>query len=263
MAGLPDLRRSLDAARAAGRVVDLWWRDDDLQRPGPELDAMLATLDRFGIVPALAVIPSGLDPAVAGRLAGTGATVFLHGWAHANHALPPAKKSEFGPERPVAARLEEVRTGWQRLSGLFGARAAACFTPPWNRIGDDLAMRLGEAGMAALSGFARPGRPPAPAGVPRLDTHVDLIDWRGDRRPLPAATAAAALAGLLESSRRHESPVDAPVGLLSHHRVTDPASWTALEPMLGLLAEHPAAHWLTPRDALTKVGVDSVDGRVA
>jgi hypothetical protein len=259
--GLDALSGRLDALADAGRAVALWWRDDDLERPTPALDALLETLGEHGVTPALAAVSGRLTPDAVAALATTPARLFVHGWLHTDHAPPGGRKSEFGPERPAAIRLAEIADGRRRLAVLAGDRALPCFVPPWNRLGDDLLDRLAEAGVTVLSGFAPWGRPPAPAAVPRLDTHVDLIDWRAGRAPLAAAAVAAALADRIGA--RGESPVDGPIGILSHHLVTDPPAWRAWRPLLAALAAHPAVRWLDPAAAMAAVIGVAGDARSA
>jgi hypothetical protein len=255
-AGATDrLRATLDRLAESGRTAALWWRDDDLERPTPELAALLAELGGFGIVPGLAavagrLVPEAVDAAGDGRL-------LVHGWHHQNYSEPGTKRSEYGPERAPEVRLREIAGAWRRLRALAGERALPCFVPPWNRIGDDLPGRLGETGIRVLSGFASRRRRPVAAAVPRLDTHVDLIDWRGGRGPLPAAAVAAALDACLRAAETpdgRESPVDGPIGILSHHLVTDAAGWAGWRPLLAALAGHPAVRWLDPAAAMAAAG---------
>lgn len=256
MTEFDSLSRALDAAEAAGRTVALWWRDDDLETPSHALDWMLETLAPHGIVPALAAVSARVSAEAVTALDGSEAALFPHGWSHANHAPTAEKSTEFGPHRPIEARLTECRDARLRLAVIAGDRALPCFVPPWNRIADDLAGRLHEAGMLALSGFVRLGRPPAGASVPRLDTHIDLIDWRGSRRPIGAEGTAAALCAWIEHrlTGQDDSGVDAPIGFLSHHRVTNRAAWASWNSLLALTAAHPAVCWLTPWAALSAVG---------
>ena len=253
--GAEGLAATLDAVGGRGGTVDLWWRDDDLERPSLELDALLEELGSIGVSPALAAVPGRLVPEAVASLASSPARLLPHGWLHADHARPGSRKSEFGPERSVEIRLGEIADGRRRLAVLAGDRALPCLVPPWNRIGDDLLDRLGGAGIVALSGFAPWRRRPAPAGIPRLDTHVDLIDWRGGRVALDADAVAAALEQRIGGGTgdRHESRVDGPIGILSHHRVTDPAAWRAWRPLLAALSAHPAVRWLDPASALATV----------
>ena len=248
MTALDALSRSLGDLAGQGRQLDLWWRDDDLQAPGPALDRLVETLGGAGIVPALAAIPALLRVEALTALKGADAAVFVHGWKHVNHAPAAEKKSEFGPHRPLAERLAEIETARERLAAVAGPRMLPCFVPPWNRIGADLTGALAGTGILALSAFASPRRPAVPADVPRLDTHVDLIDWRGTRAGISGEALAAAVV-------THVG-VDGPVGILSHHRVTDGRDWDEWRPVLTLLRAHPAVRWLTPGQALGLVGVD-------
>lgn len=238
----------LDRRAEQSRSLALWWRDDDLECPSPELSVCLETLSEAGIAAAFAAIPSRLTSAAVEALAGTGSALFVHGWTHTNHAPAGEKKCEFGTTRKRAERLAEIARGWERLREVGGNGATACFVPPWNRIGEDLLPELSSAGIVALSGFASPKRPAPAAAVPRLDTHVDLIDWRGTGAPISADLFAARLF-------EHDG-VDGPVGILSHHRVTDRGAWTDWQPILRLLSDHPAVQWLSPGDALARVGLE-------
>lgn len=256
-----ELHAVLDRIAADGGTLRLWWRDDDLEQSTPALGRLLQALDRIGVVPALAAVPGSLRPEALAALAGTGARLFVHGWRHVNHAARGAKKSEFGTGRPLDLRLTEALQGRRRLEEIAGERALPCFVPPWNRLGGDLAERLDAAGFAALSGFAPRRRPPLAATVPRLDTHVDLIDWRGGRLPLTAnAVAMALLDRIAPSGAGNDSPVDGPVGILSHHLVTDASAWASWQPLLAALGGHPAVRWLEPGEALAAVGAASGSG---
>lgn len=235
------------------RPLELWWRDDDLEAASPALTACLETLGDLGVAAAFAAIPKTLAETAVAALDGSGSVLFVHGWSHTNHAPPTEKKCEFGAGRPLADRLSEIGRGWERLQGLAGERAVACFVPPWNRIGEDLLAALDRAPVVAVSTFASPKRPAPPAAVPRLDTHVDLIDWRGTGGPISGDALA-------ERILEHDG-VDGPVGILSHHRVTDPGAWSMWQPVLRLLCEHPAVRWLTPGEALARVGVEPGERR--
>jgi len=244
-------------ARGRADPIDLWWRDDDLETASPALDACLDALAALGVTPAFAAIPAGLRPPALEALDGIRADILPHGWSHANHAAAGEKKCEFGPARPADERLGDIARGWERVQALAADRAVACFVPPWNRIGDDLLARLDETGLAALSGFASRRRAAPPAAVPRLDTHIDLIDWRGTGGPI----TADALAATLVERFREQDGVDAPLGILSHHRVTGREAWAAWQPVLALLSDHPAIRWLSPRDALARVAVEPTERR--
>ncbi|MEX2618443.1 MAG: polysaccharide deacetylase family protein [Alphaproteobacteria bacterium] len=235
-----DLTAEFDAWAAAGRQADLWWRDDDATVPGPALDRLLKTADSRPL--SLAVIPSGAtrelvrfvddNPHVA---------VLQHGYAHANHAPDGEKKSEFGDHRPLRTMLPEIVEGRKRLAGLFGNRFLSVFVPPWNRIADPVAAELGACGVRAISAFGRR----KPGSVPRrLNCHVDIVNWRGNRGFLGAGPVLDTLVRLLAEIRTG-APEDAePVGLLTHHRDHDDAGWRFLEDLFSVSTDHPGARWM-------------------
>ncbi len=251
--GWAALAREVDAWRAAGREAALWWRDDDAAAPSPALSRLLAL--RPGCPLGLAVIPAGAREALAAGLSGP-VDVLVHGFAHANHALAGERKSEYPAGRVAPG---ELRAGRERLEAIFGGRALPVFVPPWNRMGADAAAALPAAGYEAVSGYR--GRPEGP--LPRLDTHVDLIDWRGGRRFAGDEAVLGALVDALAARRRArgpeppdasenpEAPADLPpIGVLSHHLAHDDAAWRFLEALLAWVEETPGVGWVRPRDAL-------------
>ena len=83
---------------------------------------------------------------------------------------------------------------------------------------------LPEIGFRGLSTFGRRSRR-APRGLVEINTHVDLIDWKGSRGFVGAEAALAALVAALGHARTvsHE-----PVGILSHHLAMDGGAWDFL-----------------------------------
>jgi hypothetical protein len=58
-----------------------------------------------------------------------------------------------------------------------------------------------------------------------VNSHVDLIDWKGTRRFVGEDAALAALVGALSMARAGDGE---PVGVLSHHLAMDEAAWDFL-----------------------------------
>ena len=230
-----NVRSFQDALRAAedrGHRVAFWLRDDDATVPSAALDTLLSMTGRYAVPVTLAVIPTGSGQALADRLAGDrGLTVAVHGWAHRNHAGPTEKKQELGAHRPVPVVLDELARGLRHLQSLHGAQSAPVLVPPWNRIHADVVQGLPGAGFAALSVFG----PEKPAPLRVLNTHIDLIDWRGTGRAKELDTLLAEIAQAL---RR-----DAPIGLLTHHLIHDAGAWAALDRVLALTSGHPRTGW--------------------
>lgn len=216
---LPALARPLldEIARRAdsGRPLRLWLRDDDAVEPTAALDHMLLLTARHRVPLLLAVIPAFTGEALAGRLAREGhASVAVHGWAHKNHAGQGEKNQELGAHRPAEDVLFELGQGFNVLTTLHTNRFVPMLVPPWNRIAPAVVAGLPGLGFHALSVFG----PEMPAPLKVLNTHVDIIDWRGTRGGRPAEVV---IADMVRVSRAQ----DGPVGLLTHHLVHDEAAW--------------------------------------
>jgi hypothetical protein len=242
-----DLEHELDLWRAAGRTATLWWRDDDAVRPTPALDRLLALA--AGLPLALAVIPEPAAGVLAERLAGcSGVHVLQHGWRHANHAPPDEKKAELGPHRPPLAMLDELVAGRQRLGLLFGARALAVLTPPWNRMSAALVPLLHGAGYGGLSmAGARREAEPSP-GLRQVNTHADLVAWRS-RGFIGSAPALGLVIAHLAGRRTGTVDADEPTGLLTHHLVMDDAGAAFVAQLIDVTRRHKAVRWLGAAEA--------------
>src|SRR3954453_23987825 len=97
-------------------AATFWWRDDDATAASPALDRLLALSDE---PLALAVIPAGPEPSLAQRVDGRPVDVLQHGFTHANHEPPPAKKAELGRARGFSIMLTELAEGRHRLQAMF------------------------------------------------------------------------------------------------------------------------------------------------
>jgi hypothetical protein len=210
----------------AGRSAELWWRDDDACDVDPALDRLLELVGDTATPLALAVVPARATEALAARLADEPLVdVLQHGYAHANHALAPEKNVELGTQRPAMMTLGELATGWMALERLFGSRALAVMVPPWNRIASVLVPTLPEIGYRGLSTFGPRARVHPARGLLQVNTHVDLIDWKGGR-VFPGEEAT--LAVLVTALERARSGSAEPVGILSHHLAMDAGAWDFL-----------------------------------
>lgn len=249
MTSWPALKAEIDRWVEEGRTATFWWRDDDATHPTPELDRLLRIAGETAAPIALAVIPADADNALAARLSSEdGVDVLQHGYAHGNHEPDDRPKSELGPAREPEDAMRELAEGWKRLSALFGGKALPVLVPPWNRIDPGLVERLPEIGLHGLSAFKPRPKPAATEKLVRVNTHVDIIDWRGGRGFRGEASALAATLDHLE--RRRESTVDPtePTGILSHHLDHDEGC-TAFLARLGALATgHPGAAWVSARE---------------
>lgn len=232
--------------RDAGHDVELWWRDDDAADATPALDRLLALRREVSVPLALAVVPAHATSGLAARLDDVPAVdVLQHGYTHANHALPPDKKSELGPQRPAMLVLGELGTGRMALERLFATRALPVLVPPWNRIAPALVPALPEIGFTGLSTFAARRRAEPVKGLRQINTHVDLIDWK-DRRNFVGHDAA--VAALVEALCQSRSATSEPVGVLSHHLAMDEGAWDFLRSLWGRAIMLPGVRLCSARE---------------
>ena len=236
----------------AGKAT-FWWRDDDATAPSSALARLIA----LGPQPlAIAVIPARAERALAGLLDGERIDVLQHGYAHVNHEPDGHKRAELGSARPAGVVIEELSEGRRRMEALFGPRHLAVLVPPWNRIADGVAARLPEAGLHGLSAYrARPrssSQPPRRVSTPhRVNTHVDILDWRAGGRFIGSNAAIALAIAHLAARRRDEADPAEPTGLLTHHERMDEDAFAFTRTLLARLASHRAVQWLAARDIFT------------
>lgn len=229
-----------ESPEPGGRDVVLWWRDDDAGRIAPTLAHMLA-LSRAGTRPiGLAVVPAWLDDATTRLILDEPhAQVLQHGWMHASHALTGEKNIELGGAATTADCLDVLRAGAARLRSAFGDAFLPSLVPPWNRIADRVLERLKGAGYSGLSTFADDQRGAA-AGLVHVNAHVDIVDWRGDRRMKPLAML---LTEVEDRIARSGSPV---IGILSHHLVMSVDEVARLGHLFHELEARHNCRWIAP-----------------
>ena len=233
MTGWRELEAALDAVARSGKAIRLWWRDDDAGRDDPRLERLLELAERRALPLALAVVPVWLDAGGQARIAASPqASVLQHGFAHCNHAPAGQKSCELGG-RAIDVIEAELARGRATLVDAFGAAFLAVLVPPWNRFDGRLVGRLAACGFCGLSTYGRRDASEAAAGLIQINTHLDPIDWRGERLFVGEVAALERLIGVLDP--------DEPIGILSHHLAMDEPGWRFLDRLLGVLATHPGA----------------------
>ena len=238
------LLKLLEQAAGEGRSHRFWWRDDDAQTGGPELNRLLGFSRRYRAPIVLAVIP---DQAEASVLSGKNtdlATVVQHGVDH-QPRQPSGKKTEFPGDRDAEESAAAIAGGRDRLSALFGDRFLPVFVPPWNRMDEIHHQRLVSLGFQGFSGYGPRGDKQS-AGLLEVNTHIDPIDWRQEKRFLGADFVIGQLVKHLSDKKDGQADPDEPTGLLTHHLVQDEASWVFIEELLETLSAHPGATWVAP-----------------
>jgi hypothetical protein len=144
----------------------------------------------------------------------------------------------------------ELAAGKRRLETLFGPRALPVLVPPWNRFAVEFLPLLPEIGIAGLSVMASRHAPTPPPGLALIDVHVDPVAWRADRGFVGKAAALGVLIGELQARRLGAEPIHRPIGLLTHHLVTDDPGAAFIEYLLAVTMTHRAVHWAAVAELL-------------
>jgi hypothetical protein len=237
------LLEEIGRAREGGKVVEFWWRDDDAARPDPALARLLAMAGNYQVPLALAAIPALAEAQAFSDLPAL-VSVLQHGSDHRNRAGSGAKKTEFPATDAAGEAIERLKAGRLRLAQFAGARFLPVLAPPWNRIGASYLPHLATAGYRGLSRYgARASAQPVP-GLLQVNTHVDLIAWRGDRGFAGEEAVLGAAVAHLAAKRAGKADAGEPTGWLTHHAQHDEPSWRFLERLFETLGASPGVRWL-------------------
>lgn len=213
------LKLEIAAWRRAGRRPRLWWRDDDAGVDDPSLDLLLDLATETDVPIALAVIPAQVSPQAVARVnACYRATVLQHGVDHRNADVETAPRQFPRGEAPTVIADKLVASA-ARLNSFH--QRAAIYVPPWNAFDENLVEALALAGLEGLSAFGE-GR-----STRRVDVHLDVLRWAGGARFKGEGRVLGRLTRLLAERRRADA-WDEPVGVLTHHRDHDAATWRFL-----------------------------------
>jgi hypothetical protein len=226
--------------RNSGLILPFWWRDDDAVTPTLQLDTLINIANDLDMPCHLAVIPKFATPALAKRLSSIPRIIpVIHGWAHENHAPKDQKKAEFGATRPIENCAADAIKSLQNLQDLFGDKLHPMFVPPWNRINPDFGQHLVAIGYDSLSTYGpRKSRLIAPNLI-QINTHLDPIDWRGNRSLIAPDVLIMQTVKLMQDRRLGHADNAEPFGLLTHHLVHDDAIWAFVKQFLIIMRKGP------------------------
>lgn len=238
--------KTLDVYARDGRTVQLWLRDDDAIEPTAPLSHLLDLSARWNAPMTIAAIPAHATDALADLLKPLPTiSVAVHGWDHVNHAPASEKKQELGLHRGEETVLARLADGLTRINALFDGRAVPLLVPPWNRIAAKLIPHLPGLGYKALSVFG-PERGESP--LPLVNTHVDIIDWKGSRGGRSMDVLYAEASAHLQTAKTSQVPL----GILTHHLVHDAAAWEFLDDLFATTANHPACRWVSVGELMAR-----------
>lgn len=233
---LDELQRQQDK----GRTVHFWLRDDDAVVPTDAL-AQFNAINREYLVPScLAVIPINTRKELSIFLNNESSiSIAVHGWAHENHAPEHEKKQELGAHRSLPDVTAELTKGFNLLKTLYPEQFVPLLVPPWNRIADDVVKELPQLGFRALSTFGVEKASP----IRMINTHIDLIDWKGTRGGRPTENLVADFVKAIQQTKT-------PIGFLTHHLVHDEIAWRFMRLLFDVTANNDACRWVSVNEAL-------------
>ena len=253
-------RSELDCWVDAGLTAKFWVRDDDAFETSQSLDRLhdLATKHRVRI--GLAVIPGKILPNLSSFLR-TNTQQFYpmcHGWMHVNHNRRN-KPGEFGPDRPISKMIMDAQSALDLFSERFG-EVRAIFVPPFNRVTPAMVKALPEIGFFGVSlmpnylerkilqfgsgsAWSKLIKIPEFSGSPRIDVHLDVINWK-TRTAHETKTIVDHLVRQLRARRLGLLAASTPIGLLTHHLAHNQGIWLACDEALEVLQSHKAVEFI-------------------
>ena len=228
-----NFERELDKWGQAGSQACFWWRDDDLEAPGPRFQRLLEL--RRDAPLSLAVIPKMAKPQIAKSIgACKEIDIIQHGFAHKNYETAPSKRSEFGINRTCTQVHRDLSIGKKILSDIFGTQFLPVIAPPWNRIAMIHSRCLVDLDFHAISGFGKQ----EVSCLQNINTHIDPISWKKNRAFKGARIVLENTVRTLKMKRKN-AEYSSPTGLLTHHKQMDEDNWRFIDQFIVTLQSNP------------------------
>ncbi len=241
-----DVTKELDRWAEIGRRARLWLRDDDAIEVTAGLERLGDMAARHDVPMLLAVVPMPARTALGAYVDGhRHLSAAVHGHRHKSHAAAGEKSIELGGRLAPNDVCDQLVAARERLETLCPGSMTGILVPPWNRIAPTVVARLPGLGFSCLSTFGNAHEAAGIEGIVQLNTHLDIIDWKGSRGGRDPAWLCAELVKLLSAARGNGDPA---IGVLTHHLVHDNAAWGFLERLFQSTARHPGAAWCDVRE---------------
>ena len=235
------MTNELDRWAELDLTANLWLRDDDAIEITGALVQLTQLSATFHIPLLLAVIPQPAKAELHGLFDEHPLlSAAVHGYEHRNHAKTGQKSIELGGQRSDDQVCRELLASREKLKSVLAGKLTDILVPPWNRISEPVARRLPELGFNCVSTFGAAAEANDTKGLCQLNTHLDIIDWKGNRGGRDPDWLVKEFVKLLHEAR---DAGGTPVGILTHHLVHDEIAWMFLEELLALTARHPAVRW--------------------
>jgi hypothetical protein len=256
-----EVRRELDCWTDAGLTAKFWVRDDDAFQLSENLERLHDLATRHNVKIGLAVIPGKVVADLSDFLDDNTQQFYpmCHGWKHTNYNRKN-RPAEFGPDRQISSMIIDAKSALDLFSRRFG-KAKAIFVPPFNRATPALIRALPSIGFFGVSlmpnslerkilqfGSRLNWRLAIKildfsSGGPRIDVHLDLINWK-TKTAQETKTIVNQLVQHLRGRRLGFLAAGTPIGLLTHHLDHDERIWCFCDEVLEVLRSHAAVDFI-------------------
>lgn len=228
-----ELQDELDTWAVEGLTARFWCRDDDAVSDTPQLRRLLDVARVSGIVLAVAVVAEHADESLARLLSAAECCIWQHGWGHHFHA-----SGEFGDGRPLDLMTSDALSGQRALDRLFGPYGwQRVFVPPNHQIA--MPFKAVVPGLGYLGVSAGVQLTPPLDSVVEVNAEIDVMNWP-EGKILGTRAICGMIVAQLKSRRAGHTPIERPIGILTHHLVFDEDAWDLLSGLLALLRSHSA-----------------------
>jgi hypothetical protein len=232
------LINALEESRAEARVIDIFFRDDDVDEDEDSLRLLLDLFLALRTPVNLEVIPGSLTEAAIRMLRRYPPSLVelnQHGWRHVNHERE-GRKCEFGASRSYEQQLEDIANGRRRMDEAFGDGWSPVFTPPWNRCAEVTFRALDQLGYAALS-KSNDEHPATGYKFREISITFDLYRWKGE----PAMKSPESI---IEELATQINELDT-IGIMLHHKVMDSTAFSLVKRLIETFRIYPGVRFHT------------------
>ena len=228
------------------RTPIFWLRDDDITKGNSNIFRLINLCESNDTSLYLAAIPAEIDLKLVNKIKDYSKVYFFqHGYTHRNHSPGKISKSEFSSIREIDTMNSEIQKGFKILSDCCGEKFLPVFVPPWNRMTEKLFPFLPKLGLKAYS-----GKKTSFTKIKEIfirDAHVDIINWKNNRKFIGEIIAIKEIVNQLVSTRKNQSVTTMPTCILTHHKVMGDDSFLFLETLIKKSKEL-GAIWGSPEE---------------
>lgn len=229
-----ELTAALESCQADDRRIDIFFRDDDVDKDEESLRRLLDLFVRRNVPLNLAVIPGCLTDSAVSYLVQTCSAhpelieLNQHGWRHVNNERE-GRQCEFGVSRTFDQQLSDIALGKAKMTSAFGDMWFPVFVPPWNRCTEETFRALDRLDFLVLS-RNEVGAPAVGHKFREISISLDLYQWRGGAAMRQIEAILEDL--ILQITQREWT------GVMLHHKVMSDEAFSFVDLLLETLIQY-------------------------